>query len=293
MEKRLTAHPRYGTVASHTDDVTFQSSGRIHCGANAVALLDSLSAQRFPGFNEAFEDFVSRCRPDQAIQLARVGAAEMQSISAGASLLESALPLLGSDTMRFARAITLIDSHGAILSTTLGQLPGVIFIDSQVSDPLLMAESLFHEALHAKLDAIDNISPLVLPGIAASDVQVSVAWHSPRNGVNQWPLFRAVAAFHVYAHLVTFADAMIDSGTYRRQGRILRTRALFRAHYLGQEIPRVTADDLTENGYGLVKWLQELLPSHDELGDAERYLISTGMREVGRLAGAAGDRTAS
>lgn len=254
----------------------------IQFGNYSCVLLDQESSYSYSGFAEAFDEFVRADFPTVPLRLVTAESAEVERLSSGAALLCSLFPRLGTDTLRYVGAIALFESDGALLSTTLADLSGVVFLDRRgLSDSALTTELLFHEGLHAKLDALDRSIPLLRPDSRDNHAAlVTVVWHRAADGTNQWPVLRAVAAFHVYAHLVFLADALVETEAHRRHGERLRPRALFRAHYLGRELLRSAGGTLTEAGSGLVDWLMALLPPPEGFNPAERYLIEVGVHRL-------------
>lgn len=183
---------------------------------------------------------------------------------------------MGPDVWRHVHAVSIVDSHGLFRSTTLHNLIGVVFIDrTELTTTCATAEALLHEGLHAKFDAIHRANPLTAALSSSSQSRVLAVWHST-NGDREWSVMRALAAFHVYAHLVFLADALINLGDTRDYGSRLYTRSLFRAHYLGNEILRTDAD-LTETGHDFIRWLLDLLPDSDGLSPNQRHLIRQGI----------------
>jgi hypothetical protein len=254
-------------------------AARIRCGNHSCVLLEPPSQKSsYLGFAEVFDEFVRTDFPTVPLRLVTAESSEVERLSQGAALLCALFPRLGTDTLRYVGAIALFESNGALLSTTLADLSGVVFLDRRgLSDLALTTELLFHEGLHAKFDALDRTIPLLRPDYRDNHAaRVTTVWHRAANGASQWPVLRAVAAFHVYAHLVFLADALIETEAHRRYGERLRPRALFRAHYLGRELLRSIGGALTQAGSGLVDWLMALLPPPEGFNAAERYLIEVG-----------------
>lgn len=131
-----------------------------------------------------------------------------------------------------------------VRSATFPQLSGAIFISRQAAaDVATGAEMILHEALHAKLDMILECIPLLRSDPRQErDASIVAVWHAPdADGTgNRWTVLRALAAFHVYAHLVVLAEALAAGTLYGARGVRLRSRALFRAHYLIQAGPPPT-----------------------------------------------------
>jgi hypothetical protein len=210
-----------------------------------------------------------------------------RAVTEAADLLADVVPELAADALGWVRVVACLDSGLAMHSATLELLPGVVLLDqAAIADPLVGAELLLHEALHAKFDALLTTRP-ILGGTKETRAGAVVAvWHSAGadGRANRWPVVRAVSAFHVYAHLVAFGTAVAEEPVTAGYGNRLRGRALFRALYLGRELLRIDGC-LGADGVVLVRWLLDLLPSPDALPAEQRRLIEHGLPRQSGTAG--------
>lgn len=211
-----------------------------------------------------------------------------QAITQAADLLAGVVPELAADALGWVRVIACLDSGLAMHSATLEALPGVVVLDqAAATDRLVAAELVFHEALHAKFDALLTTRPILGGDGEDTRAVVTAVWHGAGadGQANRWPVVRAISAFHVYAHLVAFGTALAQAPATAGYGNKLFERALFRALYLGRELLRNDAC-LAAEGVALVRWLLDLLPPADALPPEQRHLIEHGLPSPSGKAGA-------
>ncbi|MFD2415522.1 hypothetical protein [Amycolatopsis pigmentata] len=203
---------------------------------------------------DAFRSFVQNELSGSAAELMKPTEEDVSAVRAGYTLLLDVLPELGGDCVRHIATVALADSGAAFLSTTLADLSGVVIIDRRVlADPALIAESILHESLHSKLDALSKAHTLTFsaPGDNTTTPILAV-WHPSGARSSWWSPWRALAACHFYAHLTVLGDGLRRTHGHADYGRRLKDRALFRAHYLGRELLRVRPAVLTETGAEMV-----------------------------------------
>jgi hypothetical protein len=231
-------------------------------------------------FEALFDEFARTSHPDDGLRLVSVDGADEHRIADATRLLAEALPRLGPNTIGYAAVFALAQVRGMLNSATLGTLPGAVFLSRRsLKSTALAAEMLFHEALHAKLAAISASTDLLRSGFEGTGYHgITAVWHNPGpdGAANRWPTPRALAAFHVYAHLVCLAGALVANGGHAEHGERLYPRALFRAHYLGRELLRAPREDLGPDGVALVEWLLAAVPMAGQFSSVERYLIEKG-----------------
>ena len=268
-ERAFLAHPAFARTAHHLGllaDGNGQSPGtgagaRISCGSAACTLIGPEHACELPGFVEAFDRFAAAAGPGRSVRVVASDRAEREKVSTGAALLANVLPILGPDTWRNVDAVMLIDSDGVYASATLTMSgPGIFVLDRHVlPNQTHTAELMLHEALHAKLRRLESHRSLVQRASAlCRGEQVPIAWHRTQDGLQGWSIRRALAALHVYAHMTVFAIALQVKDADRQHGARLKSKAVFRANYLGRQLLNSRA--LTHEGVEFVGWLLSLLP---------------------------------
>lgn len=146
-----------GLLASEREDVS-----RVCCGDHSCLLLQPGPGSAHRRFQELFDAFAHADFPGAGVRLVTAVSDEVERLARAVELLVFLFPRLGPDTLRHVGVIALVDSGGAFHSTTLADLPGAVFLDRRgLSDIPLTVELLFHEALHAKLDAVAETTPLL------------------------------------------------------------------------------------------------------------------------------------
>ena len=129
---------------------------------------------------------------------------QIEMVAESVAAINSILPLTGPSTLGLVRGIALME--GAVPSAYINENPLTFLVNvDRFSDTLLLAETIFHEALHQKLVDIRLTSYLLTEGYDDKESEgrgdVSVPW--PRIEMpRKWSSARALAAFHVYSHLV-------------------------------------------------------------------------------------------
>lgn len=208
----------------------------------------------------------------------------IQSIRHAVALLDDVIPAVTASALSHAHLVALFPSTGqwkTRASCSQFRLVGTVFLRRQsLDDPWWTAEHLLHEALHQKLYDIRHGHSLM-----AYDTSDDPDEHEVRQDVvsiwnvadaansNRWTISRALAAFHVYAHLALFgmlADERLDElqarwgprskdATPRRRALTTTRSAHERALYLADEIRRWCWDDLGPAGKCLIDWLDQFL----------------------------------
>jgi hypothetical protein len=140
-----------------------------------------------------------------------------------------------------------------------------------------LAASLFHEALHSKLFAIEATQLLMRAGYdEASSARIQPVWHKPpEEGGQDWPVDRALGAFHVYAHLALLFCGLTRQPDVRDIAKKSFRKTLFRAHFLAARLQDAGATALGPAGRALVNWLAGLLPEPFELSPKGAAALET------------------
>ena len=192
----------------------------------------------------------------------------------GCDLLALLLPELSASVLDHVRLVGVPgDERFRKNSVTSIAIPSTMFIsDEIVGTPWQAAATLLHEALHLKLTDLAAGRSLYQPeifspqGDGAPTIRAIWRWKEQGHRAD-WPIRRALYAFHVYVHLALFfarvermeerlAD---DFGTPFRFPRLGLERALGRAGYLGEELAVHVEGMFDLDGRRLLAWLRRML----------------------------------
>ncbi|MDQ3775830.1 MAG: hypothetical protein M3461_16515 [Pseudomonadota bacterium] len=216
----------------------------------------------------------------------------------GTRLLTELLPELARSALNHVHLVVLLHIADRTLwnddryrlpfdSFSTGIIPGTIFLSrAALKDVWHVAEYLLHEALHQKHHDLEHTHSMLRRGYSAADSpRTRALWNRCHSySSNEWPVCRAVAAFHVYVHLALFFKGL-DCRAPELEGRygslngfnpaLAARRAVDRAHYLGQRIKEVDYE-LGFAGQRFVDWLLEALAAlgpHPEASDPIIHLL--------------------
>jgi hypothetical protein len=154
-------------------------------------------------------------------------------------------------------------------SFTCPSIPATVFLTrSALENPYHGAEYLLHEALHEKWYDLRYTHNIMRPRYSVeSSPRIVAIWNKDSvEAPNAWPVCRALAAFHVYAHLVMFFSELHrrraalsgEYGSISEDAFAQAERSRERARYLGAQVLQ-HRDQLGLAGVKLVEWLQSLL----------------------------------
>ncbi|WP_243795258.1 hypothetical protein [Saccharopolyspora gloriosae] len=212
--------------------------------------------------------------------------ADLDMLRRGAELLAVLLPKISAGVLSHAHVVAVISSAGrwsGVRSNSLFRIGGAVFLGNEaIRNPWVVAEYLLHESLHQKLYEFRHAHSLLKRDLnptpdgtdPAQQPAVVVPWRPPGgNRANEWDVFRALAAFHVYVHLAVLADAAEtraqeledDYGClHDAQPRMTSSRtATHRAHFLADGIRRSCWEELGQAGRLMVGWLNSVLRDFD------------------------------
>ena len=136
----------------------------------------------------------------------------------------------------------------------------------------LLAESLYHEALHKKLSNTIVVGDILRDGYdSKSSIRFwsywnkDAAWNS-----NRWEFDRALYAYHVYVHLFAYYSLLSPAGSVEKLAHICELSAAFvgqrraeaheRALALRRWLLHNSADSTTPQGVQLLHLLGDWIP---------------------------------
>ncbi|MEV0095817.1 HEXXH motif-containing putative peptide modification protein [Streptomyces sp. NPDC050738] len=198
--------------------------------------------------------------------------ATRRGLDEGFAALSALLPELGPSVAAHYIGVGVVDVHTegeTFLAGNVGRIPGVVFFsENRIARPWRLAETALHEGLHLKLFDIQRSSSIFAePDRLPDGPKIKVPWLKWASMVapNEWALDRALGAYHVYAHLVLFHEALktrLTPELLRRFGEpepsdtpSLHRFGAERAQFLGEEILSRGAAALTDQGREFVTWL--------------------------------------
>jgi hypothetical protein len=220
--------------------------------------------------------------------------AALWAIRRGVQLLEAILPNVARSALSHAPVIAIFPSTGrwsGMASGSQFRVAGTVFLQQDCLDnPWWLAEHLLHEALHHKLYDIrhahslltaDSMSPKEARG-EDEEQRIESIWNASGDARNSnlWSASRALAAFHVYAHLALLAlvaerlehnlEGEYGPRSASAAGLTDSRTALERAHYLGSALKKFCWEELGLAGRNIICWLTEFLSvlgprPHEEL----------------------------
>lgn len=186
------------------------------------------------------------------------GETERKAVETAAELLCAAVPEIARETLPFIDGIAFFDGDLFASGTLLSQ-PRIIFVERRmIADPDRLAEALLHEALHLKLNALTLTRPVYRAGVVDdSALLLPIPWHRDASGAPHWWMAnRALAAAHVYVHLVALYERHTPPAGSRATGlAVCRERAA----YLLTQLLGDASRDLGPAGVRIVRWLHEVL----------------------------------
>ncbi len=125
-------------------------------------------------------------------------------------------------------------------SASLSEARGCIWL-TPVSRPLVVAETLVHEASHLKFFLVEDVSPLV---VTPDPPRFEVPWRADRR-----PLRAVLMGLHAWVRVLSWLDTM--EGSEQAQAARERASVLAKATRAAVDIVE-SAEGLTEAGAALV-----------------------------------------
>jgi hypothetical protein len=233
-------------VASGTVDAWLK---RDHpCDPALVRLLNSLTPVQEPP-----------TRPDT----------DFAGLLAGAdALLRERIPELWDATRPFVTRAHLSTEEG-FLGGSWDHAAGAVVLGSRLRGrPAAAAESLFHEAVHAKTYRISRGFARVF--LDTTKDFIDIPWWRTADSSQLWGTERAFAAFTVYAHLSHYYGRTREISRDPESDDTLDPlrRTAFRARYLGNLILQLDSHWLDDERRDLVRWLFPAIPEPPGLNAA-------------------------
>jgi hypothetical protein len=213
--------------------------------------------------------------PNVSVKWITPDADGLTTLSSAVQLLRELIPCLWENSLPHIQCLIALDhertgradqSAAGLRSVSDAQIPGSIFLSSDLlSDATETAETMLHESLHHKLYDI-WLARMMFRDPSQGDrtpVTIHAFWRS-RDLPRDWPVRRALAAFHVYVHLGLFFAALEQRDRKRKLGdkasaRVKGQTAIERAAYLGRELQRVGGAELGPEGHRFTTWLLDAL----------------------------------
>ena len=238
---------------------------------------------------------VRPCSPDEG---------EMATLIKGVRLLKQLLPRSSGSALSHTHIVAIFPSAGlwrTRMSSSDFRLSGTVFLGRRVvGNPWLVAEHLYHEALHQQFYDFRAGHLLLKPDFVRKDAPlIHSPWSRPDVTRNSyWDVHRALAAFHVYVHLALLCVAVEQNAALTDEfGPVVMVgprTAVARAHYLSEQIRKVAWDELGPAGQKFLEWFEAILdilnPSPPAPGADVHLLLDRYWHEATHLRTLAGDR---
>jgi hypothetical protein len=206
------------------------------------------------------------------IRLWAPDADERAVFARGVQLLNELLPEISASVLQHVHAVAVFAPEGPMAGSASSSdinLSGTIFLNrNKLRDPWVVAEHVFHEALHQQLYDFHQGHTMLEPNPVSANMVCSL-WNLPTSiGDNYWGAWRTINAFHVYVHLTIFAAAaeQRDADLSEQFGAVAsigRRTASARAHYLGDQLRSACWDELTKAGKRWVDRFDAVLEAVD------------------------------
>lgn len=191
---------------------------------------------------------------------------QIRSLRDAVDLLGSLVPDLAASVATHLHMIALVavPPGQRLLSASNSTLPGALFLSRTASlDRLAGAEAILHEVTHQRLYDLMLCHRLYVPGYsAATSPHVVPPWYAAESGrKTAWTADRAVAAFHVYAHLVVLWSAALAgcddlSADERAAVQVRYQRCLDKGRYLTDALHGTLRLALAEDGQRFIEFLE-------------------------------------
>lgn len=228
-------------------------------------------------FHYMFANYVS----GKKLQLCTPDDSTVAVLRSGAELLAELFPNLARSALSHVHVIAVVDnlpnniSKLQTASLSLRSFPATTFLAAPaLKNPWTVAEHLLHEALHLKQIDLEISYTILRRGYSpALSARVYALWNRREpHLLHDWPVDRALGAFHVYSHLgLYFQQVERHAGVlverYGPLGALEPSKSaresLDRAHYLGWNL-LAAVEELGSAGHDFVLWLQASLDRIDD-----------------------------
>ena len=181
------------------------------------------------------------------------------------------------DPLRYTRRHLFVDSD-RMVGRTWVDIGGVIVSGNPaLASTDTLAESIYHESLHAKFYSIERGLRLPTPDDASDEAVVKVPWQQDLKGEPQrWNPHRALDAYYVYVHLGVLRLALLSQSGEQSDLDRLR-RVAFRAAYLNRQIEASCLNLIDEERLTIWRWLDGARVREFDLNVAGEELLADGL----------------
>lgn len=189
------------------------------------------------------------------------------------ALLDRLMPASSASALNHTHLAVVFPSTGVWskrMSSSEFRISDSIFLNRQLlTNPWLLAEHLYHESLHQQFYDLRAGHRVLAPSFSRAGAPLIYSpWNRPDASRNSyWDVHRALAAFHVYVHLGLLATAAEQDedieDEYGPSAMMGSRTALVRAHYLNEQLRKLTWDELGPAGQRLVDWFGRTLDAID------------------------------
>lgn len=189
--------------------------------------------------------------------------------------LQSVSGSFTASALSFTRRHAFVASD-RLVGRTWVDIGGLIISgDQAVVSTDVLAESVFHESLHAKFYAIERGLRLPTPDMGDAEEIVRVPWQQTLEGQTQyWTAHRALDAFYVYVHLGALRMSHLHSEGRPEDIDRLR-RIAFRSAFLSCQIETVCRTELDDQRLEIWNWLDECRVEPFDLSSEGEKLLRT------------------
>ncbi|MEA2663364.1 MAG: hypothetical protein QOI11_308, partial [Candidatus Eremiobacteraeota bacterium] len=143
-------------------------------------------------------------------------AQQAENVARALELLDRTIPAVAAGLLAHVRTlcrVATVNPNNSLRSASRTNLPGVVFLgDPVLTNPLVAAEHLLHEACHQRYREIRLFASILSEGYGEDGgTKILTPWHRPATPASLWDVDKALTAAHVYLHLAYFYGALHDA----------------------------------------------------------------------------------
>lgn len=272
---RLAVHGRTGVLA---DDLALSHGAPVWAGEGAPHVVRYWEPPLNPG--RLVARFASLL--DAKTEVAHLGAftnEQRATFETAVAILVEAIPAVAGSLLPHidvvCRVVAPPSATNTIVSSSFPDISGVVFLgDGVLTDPLLAAEHLLHEACHQRYSELVRDASILCEGYDESaGGKIAIPWHRPSAQTALWGIDKTLTAAHVYLHLAYFYGMLHDACVPRAEAKpqLLRSRLFSkveRARYLLSALDATGRAQLGYAGNVFLDWMSELCASFEIDNDA-------------------------